>query len=210
MFQKYFQDFTLPSMQNNMLKSGYVGQSGANTQATANAGETAALQGLTSFGMPMAQADLTNNQQGLGYAGLQRQTSLQDFSRIQSLLTSLLPMLGGSSTSNTQTQGPGLSASLLNLLGGGLGSLFNGGSMGSAGSIGGQLLGSLGSGLGSLGSSIYNGISGMFGSPSSATTDPGTASNYWSGTAPDATAPFITDSGVDPNAYLESLMGGGM
>lgn len=208
MFQKYFQDFTLPSMQNNMLKSGYAGQSGANTQATANAGQTAAMQGLTSFGMPMAQADLTNNAQGLGYAGLQRQSSLQDFSRIQNLLTSLLPMLGGSSTSNTQTQGPGAAASILNMLGGIGGSLFNGGLLGSSGSLGGSLLGSLGGAIGNGASSAYNSLASLFsGNPA---TNPATAQNYYSGTNPDATAPLLTDSGVDPNAQLESLMGGGM
>lgn len=206
MFQKYFQDFTAPTMANNALKSGYVGQSGATTQALANAGETAAMQGLTSFGAPMAQGDIANNATGLNLAGLQRQTSLQDFGRIQSLLTSLLPMLGGSTTSNTQTQGPGAAASILNMLGGIGGALFNGGLMGSAGSVGGQLLGAAGSGLGSA----WNGLTSLFGSGSNPATAPGTASNYWSGTAPDATAPLLTDSGVDPNSYLESLMGGGM
>jgi hypothetical protein len=143
MFQKYFQDFTAPTMSNNLLKSGYVGQSGANTQALANAGQTAAMQGLTGFGMPMAAADNVNNANGLGLAGLQRQNSLQDFGRIQSLLTSLLPYLGGSSTANGQTQGPGVGASLLNLLGGIGGSLFNGGLMGSGASLGGSLLAKL-------------------------------------------------------------------
>ncbi len=194
MFQKYFQDFTAPTMSNNLLKSGYVGQSGANTQALANAGENAAMQGLTSFGAPMAQGDIANNATGMGYAGLQRQSSLQDFGRIQNLLTSLLPMLGVSSTGATQTQGPGLAASLLNLLGGVGGSLFNGGLLGSAGSLGAQLLGSAGSGLASLGSSAWNGLSSLFsGNPA---TDPATASNFFSGTAPDAVAPLLTDSGA--------------
>lgn len=210
MFQKYFQDFTAPTMSNNLLKSGYVGQSGANTQALANAGETAAMQGLTSFGAPMAQGDITNNAQGLNYAGLQRQSSLQDFSRIQNLLTSLLPMLGGSTTGATQTQGPGLAASLLNLLGGVGGSLFNGGSVGS---LGAQLLGPVASGLGSLGSSAWNGLTSLFGG--NPATNPDTASNFFSGTSPDAIAPLLTDSGAFagvPDAGTQSALadlGGG-
>lgn len=199
MFQKYFQDFTLPSMQNTMLKSGYVGQSGANTQATANAGETAAMQGLTGFGMPMAQADIANNAQGLQYAGAQRQSSLQDFSRIQNLLTSLLPMLGGSSTSNSQTQGPGAAASILNMLGGIGGALFNGGLMGSGASIGGQLLGAAGSGLGSLGSSAYNSLASLFGGGNGVGTvnNGGSTLSNFSPDILNGYNPPITDSGAN-------------
>src|SRR6266404_4221752 len=66
MFQNYFKNFIAPVVTNNAISGGYGGASGANMEALSRAGQQAAMQGLTSFGMPMAQADQANNQAGLG------------------------------------------------------------------------------------------------------------------------------------------------
>jgi hypothetical protein len=204
MFQNYFKNFIAPVVTNNAISGGYGGASGANMEALSRAGQQAAMQGLTSFGMPMAQADQSNNQQGLGYAGLQRQSSLQDFGRIQNLIQSLLGYLptnvAGSTTG--QTQGPGLGASLLNGAGSLLGSLFNGGAGGSGGSLGASLLGSLGSGAAGLGSSALSGLQSLFGGGGVGTVDNGglSQSNFspdiLSGNNPGSNPFGITDSGV--------------
>jgi len=203
MFQNYFRNFIAPSVTNNAIVGGYGGASGANMEALSRAGQQAAMQGLTSFGMPMAQQDMSNLGLGLQAAGLQRQTSLQDFGRIQNLLQGLMGYLPTTVSGGATQQGPGTAASLLNMGGSILGSLFNGGMAGSAGSLGGQLLGSIGSGLGSLGSSAWNGLTGLFGSgsgDSSTIGSLGSSSNPFATTAPDVP---ITDSGVDPNAMQD-------
>jgi hypothetical protein len=194
-FADYFRNFTAPTILNNAITSGYGGASGAAMEALQRGGTQAAMQGLTSFGMPMAQADQANVGQGMNYAGAQRQASLQDFGRIQQLIQSLLGYLPtsttGSMSGNQSTQGPGAAASLLNMGGGILGSLFNGGLGGSQGSLGGQLLG----GLGSLGSSAWNGLSSLFGSGGS--TGSGQSDYLSSMNMP------ITDSGV---AQMDPMM----
>jgi len=207
MFQNYFKNFIAPVVTNNAISGGYGGASGANMEALSRAGQQAAMQGLTSFGMPMAQADQTNVGQGLGYAGLQRTSSLQDFGRIQNLIQSLLGYLPTSTTGSGtgQTQGPGLGASLLNGAGSLIGSLFNGGLAGSGGSLGASLLGSLGSGAASLGSSALNSLSSLFsGNPSANSTGTSPAGSDWLSSM--GMQPTITDSGVDPNAQMEAFL----
>lgn len=200
MFQSYFRNFISPTVQNNAIASGYGGASGASMEALSRAGQQAAMSGLQGFGMPMAQQDMANIGTGLQLAGLQRQTQIQDLARVQNLLQSLAGMLpstvpGG--TANTTQQGPGIGASLLNL---GASALLGGG--------GGSLL----RGLGSLGSSLINGIGSLFSSPSPTYSpsggDPigyGTASNYFSGVAPDAS--LIPES--DPNSLMLSQLASG-
>lgn len=153
LFQQYFRNFIAPVTTNNAIAGGYGGASGANMEALSRAGETAAMQGLTQFGMPMAQQDVANNAAGLQYAGLQRTTSIQDLARVQNLLQSLtgmLPTSVGGGTTNTTQQGPGLGASLANL---GASALLGGTGMGGSsllGSLLGPSVSALGSGLANL------------------------------------------------------------
>ena len=205
-FSNYFRDFIAPSVTNSAITGGYGGASGANQEALARAGEQAAMTGLTSFGVPMAQADQTNAGQFMNYAGLQRQTSLQDFARIQNLIQSLLGYLptNVSGATTGQTQGPGVGASLLNGAGSLLGSLFNGGLGGSGSSLGASLLGKI-PGLSSLfgsspsNSSIFNTLpSAQFGD-----TTPSMIGDLGGAVQPQT---MLTDSGVDPNAGWEQWL----
>lgn len=203
MFQNYFKNFIAPTVTNNSITGGYGGASGANMEALSRAGQQAAMQGLTQFGMPMAQQDVANNAQGLQYAGLQRQTSLQDLGRVQQLLQSLTGMLptsvpGGTSTQSSQ--GPGTAASLANLAASAL--------MGGGGAGGSSLLNSLlgpaasaaGSGIASGASSLGSWLANRFGG--NPATNPATASNYYSGVSPDAS--LVPES--DPNAMMWAQM----
>jgi hypothetical protein len=195
MFQNYFKNFIAPTVTNNAIAGGYGGASGANMEALSRAGQQAAMQGLTSYGMPMAQADQANAAQGLNYAGLQRQTSIQDLARVQNLLQSLTGMLpsqvAGGATTN-QNQGPGTAASLANLAASAL--------LGGTGAGGSSLLASLlGPSATSAGSGLSSWLSSLFSSsPSSVGTvnqDPNTWANY---TNPSA----VPES--DPNAMMMS------
>lgn len=159
-FQSYFQNFIAPVVLNDAIRSGYGGAGGATMEALSRAGQQAAMQGLTSFGMPMAQADMSNLGTGLNAAGLQRQAYQSDMLRRQQLLQSLLGFMPTTTSGSGTSLGPGLPASLLNLGGSILGSLFNGGMLGSAGSLGGQLLSSAGSGISGLFSSLLGGGAG--------------------------------------------------
>lgn len=215
MFQNYFKNFIAPTVTNNAIAGGYGGASGANMEALSRAGQQAAMQGLTSFGMPMAQADLANNAQGLNYAGLQRTTSLQDLGRVQNLLQSLTGMLptsvpGGTTTS--QNQGPGTAASLANLAASAL--------LGGTGAGGSSLLSSLlgpvasaagsgiASGAGSLGSWLtsLSGGGGVGtvdnGGTSSSNFSPDILSGYNPGSSPYAS--YVPES--DPNAMMWAQM----
>lgn len=172
LFGKYLDQMIAPTVRNDAIKSGYGGASGASMEAMSRAGTDAAmrygsqypgfvnsaiqlgqlpqsmrLQGLTSLGLPLAQQDYQNLGTGLGAAGLQRQSSLADLSRIQQLLQSL----SGRQITNVNS-GPGLAASLLNL---GSSALLGGGGGGTSlmGSLLGPAFSSAGSGLASLFSS---------------------------------------------------------
>lgn len=212
LYQRYFQNFTAPTILNNAIASGYGGRSGAALEALTRGGEQAAMQGLTSFGAPMATQDIANAGTGMGFAGAQRQASLQDFGRIQQLLQSLTGQLPTTVPGGTTTmQGPGLGAMLTSLLSAGL-----------LGGGGGPLISGIGNGLGSLASGAGSLFKGLFSGGtdnsganfmpdmSNPAINPATASNFFAATAPDAS--LLTDIGANiPDASTMALMnlGGG-
>jgi hypothetical protein len=219
LFGKYLDQMIAPQVRNNAIASGYGGASGASMEAMSRAGTNAAmqygsqypgfvnsaiqlgqlpqsmqLQGLTSLGLPLAQQDYQNLGTGLGAAGLQRQSSLADLSRIQQLLQSLS---GKQITSSNA--GPGLAASLLNL---GSSALLGGSGGGTS------LLGSL---LGPAVSSAGGGLASLFGGGGGA--DLGTAiGSGLSGAGADIlrgasdVIPEAANSGAD---ILQAIMGMG-
>lgn len=184
LFHNYLDQLVGPQVRNNAIASGYGGASGASMEAMSRAGTDAAmkygsqypgmvnsgialgqlpnnmrLQGLTSLGLPLAQQDYGNLATGLGAAGMQRTSSLQDLARIQGLLQSL----SGKTISGVNT-GPGLPASLLQLGSGLFSTLFNGGTGGSGSSLGAQGV-----------RGAYNGLANLFGGGGGASADLGTA-----------------------------------
>jgi hypothetical protein len=177
LFHNYLDQFIRPQTLNDSIARGFGGNSGASGEAVTRAMTDAAMrygnqypgmvqsgitlgnapralqqQGLQNWAQPLANQDYSNLQTGLNAAGMQRQSSMADLSRVQNLVQSMLGMLPTSTNNQRITnQGPGLGATALNGLGSlGMG-LMNGGTGGFAASALGSLpWGKMASGLGSL------------------------------------------------------------
>lgn len=220
LFKNYLNQMVLPSIQNNSIASGYGGASGATQENMQRGGTQAAmqygpaypgmvnsaiqlgqlpqsmqLQGLTSLGLPLAMQDYANLGIGEQAAGQQRMSSIQDMTRVQNIIQSMLGQLPTSTQGFTSTtQGPGTSASLLNFGAGALGNLFNGGLFGSGGSLGAQGITSL---LKSFSGGGGGGTDPSTGQPGSGFSDylSGYVPGGGNGTVPESTNP--TDYPID-------------